>query len=135
MLACFAIALRRAAKCASRIHHGVCGPVEVWSFGFCQLRAGWLQEFTLTSKFKDESVDQEVAASYKAAKYAIKASVSPAGKVSSLLLHSDYTITRWATRSGCYMHPHDVGGACFLSRAAAGGLSPTLLLHDAEWDG
>ncbi len=45
-------------------------------------RAGGSQEFTLNSKFKEDKVDQEVSASYKAAKYAIKASVSPAGKVS-----------------------------------------------------
>ena len=45
------------------------------------LRADGSQEFTLNSKFKEDKVDQEVSASYKAAKYAIKASVSPAGKV------------------------------------------------------
>jgi hypothetical protein len=41
-----------------------------------------LQEFGLTSKFKDSKVEQEVSASYKADKYALKASVNPAGKVS-----------------------------------------------------
>lgn len=40
-----------------------------------------LQEFALKGNFKEDKVEQEVTASYKADKYAIKASVSPAGKV------------------------------------------------------
>lgn len=107
--ACFAMALRRAAKFASRVHHGMwphLGEV-IW----LSSAEGWrLQEFTLTSKFKEESVDQEVAASYKAAKYAIKASVSPAGKVTSSLLLSDHTST---------IGPHAGAAACVLLMSAA----------------
>ncbi len=40
-----------------------------------------MQEFGLTSKFKESKVEQEVSASYKADKYALKASINPAGKV------------------------------------------------------
>lgn len=40
-----------------------------------------MQEFALKGNFKDDKVEQEVTAAYKADKYAIKASVSPAGKV------------------------------------------------------
>lgn len=43
-----------------------------------------LQEFGLTSKFRDSKVEQEVSASYKADKYALKASVNPAGKVGAV---------------------------------------------------
>jgi len=38
-------------------------------------------EFALKGNFKEDRVEEEVTASYKADKYAIKASVSPAGKV------------------------------------------------------
>jgi len=42
-----------------------------------------LQEFGLATKFKESKVEQEVTASYKADKYALKATVNPAGKVGS----------------------------------------------------
>jgi voltage-dependent anion channel protein 2 len=42
-------------------------------------------EFGLTSKFKDSKVEQEVSASFKADKYALKASVNPAGKIVTTL--------------------------------------------------
>jgi voltage-dependent anion channel protein 2 len=42
-------------------------------------------EFGLTSKFKEQKVEQEVTASYKADKYALKATVNPAGKIVTTL--------------------------------------------------
>lgn len=42
-------------------------------------------EFTLLNKFRNDKVEQEVTGSYKTDKYAIKASVNPAGKIITTL--------------------------------------------------